>query len=163
MVLSPKNIYKDFRNGDIDKYSAIEILISLIENIDNSDIRLDSIEILQKIDFKNEKIFSLLENLMLSDSNEKIRISAANTLKAIFNEKALSPLRWALENESSLHCLSNIISIIGEIKNPSARLILIEKINEINSKKYKYNLKILFEKDQMPSYNHPNSCMPRPY
>ena len=154
MVLSPKNIYKDFRNGDIDKYSAIEILISLIENIDNSDIRLECIDILQKIDFRNEKIFSLLENLMLSDSNEKVRISAANTLKEIFNEKALPPLRWALENEKSLHCLSKIISVIGEIKNPSARLILIEKINEINSKKYKYNLKILFEKDQIKEFTN---------
>ena len=117
MVRSPKIIYEDLSKGKIDKLSASEVLISLIENVDDIDVRLESINTLQQINFKNDKIFSILENLLLSDSNENIRNLAANVLTGLFEQKALPPLKWALEHEKSLNCLTNVISNIGNIND----------------------------------------------
>ena len=144
MVRSPKTIYEDLRKGTIDKLSASEVLISLIENVDEIDIRLESINTLQKINFRNDKVFSILENLLLSDFNENIRNSAANALTDLFKQKALPPLTWALEHEVTLNCLTNIISNIGNIDDNKAKYVILNKINEINKKKYRYNLKIIF-------------------
>ena len=154
MVRSPKAIYEDLRKGKIDKITASEILISLIENLDEIDARLESIHILREINFKNSKIFSILENLLLSDSNEKIRILAAEVLTSLFEQKALPPLKWALEHENSLNCLTNIIINIGKINDNKAKYVILNKINEINKKKYRYNLKIIFRENSIDSLSN---------
>ena len=60
MALTPKKIYEDLKKKEIDKQSAADLLIFLIENADYVETRLESINTLQKIDFKNKKIFSIL-------------------------------------------------------------------------------------------------------
>ena len=154
MVRSPKTIYEDLSKGKIDKLSASEVLISLIENVDDIDVRLESINTLQQINFKNDKIFSILENLLLSDSNENVRNLAAKALTDLFEQKALPPLKWALDHEKSLNCLTNIISNIGNINDNKAKYVILNKINEINKKKYRYNLKIIFKETNIDSLSN---------
>ena len=67
MLITPSKIYEDFKNNILDKLSAVNILISLIENSKNNIIRTESIEIIEKIGYKDEKIFNILENLLISD------------------------------------------------------------------------------------------------
>ena len=55
MPLTPHAIYNDLKNNFIDRTSAVELLITLIENVDNLTTRVDSIEILEKIKIKNKK------------------------------------------------------------------------------------------------------------
>ena len=98
MALTPKKIYEDLKKKHIDKLTAADLLIDLIEADLSIETRLECIKILKKIDIKHKKIFSILENLLISDSNEEIRTLAANALKVLFQEKALSPLKWALEH-----------------------------------------------------------------
>ena len=90
MALNPKKIYEDFGKNLISKESAVDSLIYLIENADSDVTRLKSIKILQKIGSKSDKTFSILENLLISDSNEEIRLLAANNLDILFQERALS-------------------------------------------------------------------------
>jgi len=78
MPLTPKAIYEDLKNKDLDYTSALELLITLIDNTDNVDTRLESIRILEKIQAKDDKVYKLLENLLISDSNEYIRNLAAS-------------------------------------------------------------------------------------
>jgi HEAT repeat protein len=99
MALNPKKIYNEFKKKVIDKESAVDSLIYLIENAESDETRLKCIKTLQKISSKNDKTFSILENLLISDSNEEIRILAANNLDVLFQEKALAPLQWTLEYE----------------------------------------------------------------
>ncbi len=153
MALTPKKIYEDFKKKDIDKVSAVDLLISLIENAVIVEIRLESIEILQKIEIKNEKVFSILENLLISDSNEEIRSLAANSLKVLFREKALSPLKWALEHEKSWQFLMSIVSIITEINNDAAKSILIDKIKNFNNYHFNISLNNFFKTKEIRSYN----------
>ena len=49
MPLTPHAIYNDLKNNFVDNVSAVELLITLIENVDNLTTRIDSIETLEKI------------------------------------------------------------------------------------------------------------------
>ena len=154
MPLTPKAIYEDLKNKDLDYNSALEILITLIDNTDNVDTRLESIKILEKIQAKDDKVYKLLENLLISDSNENIRNLAASLIKTLFLERALEPMKWALENETSLMCLITIISTLSEINNKKSKSILVEKLHNLYNQKYKYNLKDVFERKKIESFSH---------
>ncbi|MFX1493944.1 MAG: HEAT repeat domain-containing protein, partial [Promethearchaeota archaeon] len=145
MPLTPRAIFNDVRNNDLDKSSALDLIIVLIENTEDAKTRLECIDILEKIKIKNKKAFKILENLLISDSNERIRSLSAKVLKSLFLEDAIPPMKWALKNESSLNCLISIITHLSEIESIKARTFLIKKVNEINKKKYKYNLKDIIE------------------
>jgi len=84
MPLTPTAIYTDLKNNELDRSSAIEILISLIENAESINTRTESIKILEKISVKDKKVFSVLENLFISDSNEKVRCLSSQVLKNLF-------------------------------------------------------------------------------
>lgn len=150
---TPRKIYEALKNGEIDKDSAADLLIYLIENADMVGIRLESIRTLEKIGNKNSKIFSILENLLISDSAEEIRILAANTLKILFHEKALSPLKFALEHEKAFQFLMDIISNISEINNDDAKSIFIEKIKKFENYKFNKSLNSLFKTKEIQGFN----------
>ena len=77
MPFTPEAIFKDFKNNDLDKSSAVDLLISLVDSVETVKTRLDSINIIQKINYKDKKIFNFLENLLIADSNEEVRCQAA--------------------------------------------------------------------------------------
>ena len=49
MALTPKEIYRDFKNKNINQTTAFDLLTSLVENSENDNIRLESIINLEKI------------------------------------------------------------------------------------------------------------------
>ena len=108
MELSPEKIYDDIKAGNLDKTSAIESLISIVENSDNDDIRVKSLEILEKIEVNSDLVFKFLENLMISDSSVKIRNTAASFVKKHFQDRALNIMKWALKYEMDYDILVTI-------------------------------------------------------
>ncbi|MHA2280450.1 MAG: hypothetical protein ACXAC5_06335 [Promethearchaeota archaeon] len=154
MALSPKKIYEDLKRNSIDKSSAVDLLIFLIGNNNSFEIRLESIKTLQKIKFANDKVFSILEDLLVSDSSEEIRELAANSLKKLFQEKALLPLKWALEHEYSLQVLISIINIINEIRSHNTKSILIGNIKKFDIDKFSNSLSLLFINKEIQSFKN---------
>ncbi|MFX0042781.1 MAG: leucine-rich repeat domain-containing protein [Candidatus Hodarchaeota archaeon] len=154
MPLTPKAIYEDLKNKDLDYNSALELLITLIDNTDNVDTRLESIRILEKIQAKDDKVYKLMENLLISDSNEYIRNLAASLIKTLFLDRALKPMKWALENETSLMCLITIISTLSDINNKKSKSFLIEKIDALTNQKYKFNLQNVFGRKNLERSSH---------
>jgi len=102
---TPQKIFEKYNEKVIDKISAVEHLIALLENSENVLVRIESLEILEKIGMRTDRIFRLLENFLISDSNEKIRILAASALKNMFLDKALPSMKHALQHEKSKNCL----------------------------------------------------------
>ena len=152
MALSPKKIYEDLKKNSIDKSSAVDLLIFLIGNDNSLEIRLESIRTLQKIKVSNEKVFSVLEDLLVSDSNEEIRELAANSLKELFQEKALSPLKWALEHENSLQVLMSIVNFIKEINDHNAKSIFIDVVGKFDIDKFSNSIRALYLKKEIQSF-----------
>ena len=71
METGPKDIFKNYNENNLNKYSAIEQLILLIENVERFDVRLESLEFLEKIalKLKSDKIFHLLDESYEFSSN----------------------------------------------------------------------------------------------
>ena len=61
MKLTPSEIYREFKAGNLEKQSVIDQLIAFINNSDDVNLRIESIEILIKIGSKDEQIFHLFE------------------------------------------------------------------------------------------------------
>jgi len=152
MALSPKKIYEDLKRNSIDKSAAVDLLIFLIGNDNSLEIRLESIRTLQKIKVSNEKVFSVLEDLLVSDSNEEIRELAANSLKELFQEKALSPLKWALEHENSLQVLMSIIKNIKKINNHNTKSIFIDAVGKFDIDKFSNSIRALYINKEIQSF-----------
>jgi len=134
MPLKPKSILKNFKLGKIDKETAIKGLITLIDNSENDTIRENSIEILGEIGSNNKSLFKILEYLFISDSNEKIRISAFNALKKIFPLEAFKPISHAIEKENG-DFLVSLAQFLEEMK------FLINKIKIFDSNYLNFILK----------------------
>ncbi|MHA2397945.1 MAG: leucine-rich repeat domain-containing protein [Promethearchaeota archaeon] len=128
MPLTPKAIYKDFINGDLDRLFATELLLTLIDNAENIETRIESLNILDKIQIDDEKTFKFLEHLLISDFNEEIRNLTCVVLKNHYLDKCLDSFIWALEHETSLQCLTTIIRAIGESESKKAKSVLFNKI-----------------------------------
>jgi len=106
MELTPGKIYEEYEKNNIDKLSAVDLLFSLIDNSDKEKIRVESINELEHIGVRDAKTFKHLEHLLLSDSSEKVRNTAALMLRNIYLDKALEPMKWDYSgtvNESSIN------------------------------------------------------------
>lgn len=170
MILTPEKICEEFENNNLDKHTAFDLLISLIENSEDENVRVKSIKSLEKIGILNSKTFTILENVLISDSNGNIRNAAAKVIEKKFsNEKALVPLKWAINHESNYECLITIIRTLEKINNKEAKAILIEqlkkirktkylnKVKNIQNKRFKKTLKGLFRERKYEDLTHKES------
>ena len=136
MAFTPLKIYQDLKNSRLNKKSAAELLLALIENSEDDDVRLESIKILENINLRNDVIFHVLENLLISDLNENVRVIAAEYIKNSFLDKALSPMKWVIKYESDYHCILTIIETLISIDNSESKTILYNEIKRIKKRKY---------------------------
>lgn len=164
MEQSPKKIYENFLDNNLDKHTAIDLLISIIENSDDDIERIKCVVNLKKMGDKNDKIYKIFENLLLADTNEKVRNIAIEAIREIFIDQALAPMKWAIEYESNYYCLVNIIKTLVKINNLESKSILINEIQKISkikylakakridNKKFKKSLKSLLKSKKLESH-----------
>ncbi|MFX1344483.1 MAG: leucine-rich repeat domain-containing protein [Promethearchaeota archaeon] len=147
MPLTPNAIYKDLENKDLDKPFAIELLLNLIDNAENVETRIESIETLNMIKVDDDRTFKFLEHLLISDQNEDVRYLTILVLKNQYLDRAFDPMVWALEHEQSLKCLISIILTLAKINTDKAKSYLIKKLRKLYKKQFNSILTNLFEKD----------------
>jgi Leucine-rich repeat (LRR) protein len=136
MVLIPKKILEDYESNNIDRQSAIKSFISLIENSDNDEIRVECLRNFEKIGIKGEEIFKFLENLLISDSSNDVRTVTAELIRNNFIDKALPVMKWAITYETNCECLYYVLSALKVINNEESRSVIIEEIKKIKKMKY---------------------------
>ncbi|MFW9946884.1 MAG: hypothetical protein ACFFDX_08665 [Candidatus Odinarchaeota archaeon] len=136
MNLTPQKIYEKLNNNDLDKKSSIDLLLSIIENSDEDQLRLESIEVLDRIRAKDEKIFKMIENLLVSDTSPELRNSALNYIFINYQERILPLIKWAIKHETSYKCLVALIETLAKVKDIESKNILIEELKKIRKVKY---------------------------
>ena len=117
--LSPDKIYTSVANGKVSKAIAAEQLISLIEGSDNPITRAESIKISEKLKIRDQKIFKILENSLLSDESPLVRKSAANFIGQFFFKKGLNTLIWVVQHDKSplvLKVISDLNSSLNKAR-----------------------------------------------
>ncbi|MFX1375827.1 MAG: hypothetical protein ACFFA0_08450 [Promethearchaeota archaeon] len=141
MSFNPGKIREEFENNRIDKSTALELLTASIENCNNDEIRLEAIKNLMKLAPFNDKTFKILENLLISDENEKIRYLALKYIGDKFFAKAFYPLKWAFSHEEDYRCLIETIKLLGKLNNKQTKMVLFNEIKQISKKKYLNNVR----------------------
>ncbi|MFX0017637.1 MAG: leucine-rich repeat domain-containing protein [Promethearchaeota archaeon] len=153
MNLQPSTIYSDYRGQNIGKSKAVDLLIFIIENIENDDIRKECIDILNKIEIKQNRVFKILENILISDSNENLRYAATKVIRNKFRKKALRPFLWALQHESCYNCLLTILKSLEEFNDKKVNIMLINEINKIENEKFIASLSSLIDNNRIKNYS----------
>lgn len=78
---------------------------------------------------------------MISDSNEEVRNASAKEISNKFLNKALDPMKWAIQYESNYDCLITVIKTLESINNNESKTVLLNEMKRIRKKKYIDNAK----------------------
>ncbi|MFX0028628.1 MAG: hypothetical protein ACFE8B_05430 [Candidatus Hermodarchaeota archaeon] len=136
MKYNPEEILEEFEDNKIDLLTATELLTSIIENSKRDEIRINAINKLVKIIPLGNKLFEILENLVVSDESAEIRHIAINYIGNFFLYKALPLLNWAIKNEADYICQIEIVKLLGILNIKDSKLALFQEIQKFIKKKY---------------------------
>ena len=162
VTLNPNTIYQKILQNKISMIEGIEFLISIIENSDTTSARLDSLKILYRLKTREHIVFKALENCIISDEIEEIRIISAQIILENYLITGEKCLEWVLSNDKSsklLKVLGKMLNYpkIGQFKNLySIYLQRLEKIAEkldIVSEEVPFLLDIEFSINNYNSFN----------
>ena len=100
---SPQEVYD--KREEFGLENSVNMLTDIIETDKNNNNRKEAVKFLGEINnyipqMKNE-CFTIIENVLISEINIDIQCEAAKALGKLKNEKALKPLKWALEQKST--------------------------------------------------------------
>jgi hypothetical protein len=136
MHLSPEKIREEFENKRINKQTATDLLASLIESSKKDEIRLNAINIVVEIVPTGNNIFKILENLVVSDENVKIRHVAIKHIGDKYLNYAFNLLKWAIQNEHDYNCLIEVVNILGKLNIAEAITMLFNQVQKFIKEKY---------------------------
>ena len=126
---SAKKIYDSFIKNNINKDTAVEMLLSLIEASDSVEIRIECIEVFGKIANKSLKVFKILENYLLSDESPLVRAAAANAIINNYSKIHFNSLLWTIEHDNSSIMLKTLYEAFENSDNENFS-ILRNKLNK---------------------------------
>ncbi|MFW9873963.1 MAG: hypothetical protein ACFFG0_12725 [Candidatus Thorarchaeota archaeon] len=114
--LTPEKIHKNYLNKDINKEDSVDLLISLIDGSEDPEVQATSIDVLRKIEYKDENIFKILENHLVSDENANVRASAVKVIILNHLEEGLELLKWTIQHDKSPLVMNVILDTFERIK-----------------------------------------------
>lgn len=128
----PEKEIKTLDYNHIGKSYIVEQLILMVENIDDTSIRCDCLKALENIDFKSNKLFFDLENLLISDSEDEIRKQAAIIIGKKFDAQGIDPLIFSILHEKRYDNLLTILLILEKFKVSEIHEILLRKLSQFS-------------------------------
>jgi len=99
--LIPEKLRHDILAGNLSKDKAAELLISLIEGSDDINTRVNSIKVLETLEFRDDRIFKTLEKYLVSDEEAILRAAAAEYIILNYLEEGITPLKWVIQHDNS--------------------------------------------------------------
>lgn len=133
MSLSPSLIFKKYRKNLLSLSETIDLLLILVENGLDIDIRIKSLEFLLKIINKSQDTFDILERILITDENEIIRAKAVKSLSNFHDDKFIHILVWLIRKDPSFLVLRTIKEFLKEINNPMLSKEFIKRIEHLAS------------------------------
>jgi len=141
MDLNPNNLYQHYCNKIINKTTYLNSLLILIENSTEANSRIEAINQLKKLGVKSNNIYEIMENLLLSDSDAKVRNAAADHIGALFFEKSFRVLNWAIKHERSYECVITMINTLKKMLSNESKGLLKSEVLKIRKQNINLNEK----------------------
>lgn len=119
MKITPDLIYQRYLQKDLSKSEVLELLISIMDNINNEKIRSDCLNILGLTKIVNQKVFRILENNLISDESPLVRRIATRVLFRNYPKKdTFLPFKWVILHERSPLVLRYLLDLIENSDDP---------------------------------------------
>ncbi|MFX1393056.1 MAG: AN1-type zinc finger domain-containing protein [Promethearchaeota archaeon] len=131
-LLMPEEIYIGAKNKIINKSDAIEFLNAIIEHHNDIQLRVESIEVINKLAFKDKSVFKILENIIVSDDNVEMRIAAIKTLVKNFPKDCKTIVKWVIDNEKSNFVVKTLKDALKTVDNQHIKSLIKKLFNNEN-------------------------------
>ncbi len=131
--LAPEKVYGEFLSNKLNRTTATDLFISLIEESNNAEVRMRCIELLEKMGSYSNKLFKILENCLISDENPLVRSRSARVIILSFIKEGMNSLIWAIQHDNSPLLMQTIFDLLENVKGPYLELINIELKKKINN------------------------------
>jgi hypothetical protein len=135
-MITPARIYRKIIGGKLTLRKGIDLLIAFIESNKNLNIRMSSLRYLRLLNVKTSSLYSLLENLLISDDQERIRSFAAEFIGNQFIERAMRPISWALQYEKDYFCYISLIKILSQRSETWIKVLLSSQMDDLYYREY---------------------------
>jgi len=131
VYLKVDQVMHKYLQSDLKRTEAIKILNLILDNSDNEKERISSLMALNSLELHSSRYFELLERLMVSDLNEKIRSLAVVLMGQKFLKKAFQPMRWAIIYEKSYTPLVSIIEVLDKMATKESKKLILKRLLQI--------------------------------
>jgi len=128
--LTPEKIFNEYTKRKINKDLTITYLITIVDEGNDDQNRIKSINSLKYLKFKDLRILKILENCIISESNQLVRDSALKTVHDIYREDSSEILDWSIENEKSPIVIKSLYKILQMNSGVPSYQIMFNKLLE---------------------------------
>ncbi|MCJ7648732.1 MAG: protein phosphatase 1 regulatory subunit 42 [Candidatus Lokiarchaeota archaeon] len=130
MAFTPSKIFEQYVQNLLDKRTTTELLTTIIDNSDEESLRVSALIYFGKLGL-NDSFFEILEQLLISDSNQTIRLFAIDVIRENFLHKAFPLINWAIQHENSYPCQVALIKTLKEIQDDDVKHLLINHLHQL--------------------------------
>ena len=106
---TPKQIFEEFENGQVDRSSMTNNYLNLIEKGKGSYFRAECIDFLGKIQPIENVVYKKVENIMLSDASPLVRSAALKLIIQFKFKEGLNSLKWVIIHDNSPLILKTVL------------------------------------------------------
>lgn len=132
--LIPSEVFSSYKDGKLDKETAIEYFKSFAEISENEHLRVRAVNLLGEIAMKSMDIFKFLEHLLISDSNDYIRSLVAGIIIRNYIDIGQEAIRWTFLNEKKINCLIMLYKALEECDTEESQLLKLEMERELGKR-----------------------------
>ncbi len=113
----PHKVLQKVISQKVKRKEISDQLISILENCDDSRLRILILNKLISIVPPNDMHFDFYENYLVSDVNDEIRAVSAKIIFLYYIEKGLNVLKWTILNDKSSLVINTLRNLIQEVRN----------------------------------------------
>ena len=150
--ISPDLLKKQLADGLIDENTAIGLIIFNIDNSKADEERVQYLKIINEIEIRDKSEFKFLENLVVSDLCEQVKVSALEICVSKYSNEVTELIKWVIDNIYSPSILLIAMKKLNQIDENQLKDLLIGGLEEFMRKKpiillqeYSFHLRRLFK------------------
>ncbi|MHA1104674.1 MAG: hypothetical protein ACTSPN_03010 [Promethearchaeota archaeon] len=132
MAFTPSKIFEQYLQNLLDKRTTTELLTTIIDNSDEESLRVSALIYFAELGL-NDSFFEILEQLVISDSNQMIRLFAIDMIRENFLYKAFPLINWAIQHENAYPCQVSLIKTLKEIQEDDVKHSLIKYLYQLSN------------------------------
>ncbi len=116
--MKPLEIIESIKRGDNTKEAALSALESLLEESNDGNTRIESVQAIARKEVECNRAFKHLEECAISDEDLNVKIAAITALLISYPYKSVTAIKWIIQNDDKIIILDGIRKIVYNSTDP---------------------------------------------